>query len=69
MFPINKHVGNSFLSRLLEQEVLDFGPVINVVQVQQTVRQPLILEVGLHSTPEWAVGFGKHLTNKDDVIL
>ena len=69
MISIDKDIRDCFLSGLLEQLFLDGRPVIHLVQVEQTVRQPLIFEVGFHSGPERAVRFGKDLKNEKEVSI
>ena len=67
MISIDKDIRDCFLSGLLEQLFLDGRPVIHLVQVEQTVGQPLIFEVGFHSGPERAVRFGEDLKNEKEV--
>merc|ERR1719225_1632959 len=59
MISIDKDIRDCFLSSLLKQLFLDGRPVIHLVQVEQTVGQTLIFEVGFHSGPERAVRLGK----------
>ena len=67
MISIDKDIRDCFLSSLLKQLFLDGRPVIHLVQVEQTVGQTLIFEVGFHSGPERAVRLGKDLKNEKEV--